>query len=46
MKFYCSSVDFLVETWMNEIKPVVIEKNNYKYRDTSILKALFGTFET
>ena len=33
-----------IETLLEEIKPVVTEEHEFKYRDESMLKALFGSF--
>ena len=37
-------VSFSNETSMTEIKPVVMEKHEFVYRDESFLVALFGVF--
>ena len=38
-------VKFFLDTSMTEIKPVVMEKHEFEYRDENLLVALFGFFE-
>ena len=44
LKSFSQNVPLFVESLTKEMKPVVTDKNEYKYRDLSILIAFCGNF--